>query len=311
MNKHLLGIVGLFAFAWLAIVIYAVSGSDVKIPFFEIDLKKTDASEFLDYFSPRASAENKNGIVKKSAKGRVYNPKPSLLSDSAASGTFLTDTANVNLIDSVDELYNNNKELALIGSGAVKGVMDTTKQRFLFFGDSMQEGLIRRWTDYCRNNGHEVFSVIWYSSSTKDWGSCDTLSYFIRKHKPTYIVCVLGANELYVRNIKKSRADFVANIIKQAGNTKFIWIGPPNWREDTGINELIAQNMEPGSFFLTKGMKFNRISDGAHPTYESAYLWADSIARWITRSSIYPVKLKKPEMCVNKAPKTTILKFNR
>lgn len=311
MNKHLLGIVGLFAFAWLAIVIYAVSESDAKIPYFEIDLKKADASEFLDYFLPHASVENKSAIVKQEGKASNLTHKPSALDDSATTTTFITDTANVNLIDSVDEPFTNTKELALLHNAAAKGVMDTTKQRFLFFGDSMQEGLIRRWTDYCRNNGHEVFSVIWYSSSTKDWGSCDTLSYFIRKHKPTYIVCVLGANELYVRNIKKSRADFVANIIKQAGNTKFIWIGPPNWREDTGINELIAQNMEPGSFFLTKGMKFNRISDGAHPTYESAYLWADSIARWITYSSIYPVKLKKPEMCVNKAPKTTILKFNR
>lgn len=311
MNKQLLGIVGLFAFAWLAIVIFAVSDLEVKVPFLEIELKKADASEFLDYISPSTSVENKTADLRKNSKNLRLTPKPPSLADSTTAGAFITDTANINLIDSVDEPYTNTKELALISNSSAKGVMDTTKQRFLFFGDSMQEGLIRRWTDYCRNNGHEVFSVIWYSSSTKDWGSCDTLSYFIRKHKPTYIVCVLGANELYVRNIKKSRADFVANIIKQAGNTKFIWIGPPNWREDTGINELIAQNMEPGSFFLTKGMKFNRISDGAHPTYESAYLWADSIARWITHSSIYPVKLQKPAMCVNKAPKTTILKFNR
>jgi hypothetical protein len=186
--------------------------------------------------------------------------------------------------------------------------LDSTKQRFLYFGDSMQEGLVRRWSDYCKKNGHEINSVIWYSSGTKDWGSCDTISYFIKKFKPTYLVCVLGGNELFIKDVKEEREDFVKHIVKQAGDLKFIWIGPPNWKEDTGINDLIEENMPDNTFFLTNGMKFDRKKDGAHPTYESAYKWADSIATWIVKKSEYPVVLNKPDTLKCKVPSITILK---
>lgn len=189
-----------------------------------------------------------------------------------------------------------------------KNEPDTTKQRFLYFGDSMQEGLIKRWNDYCKKNNHEINSVIWYSSSTKNWGSCDTLTYFIKKYKPTYIICVLGSNELFIRDIKENRTGYIKHILKQVGKTKFIWIGPPNWKEDTGINDLISENIGEERFFLTKGMKFDRKKDGAHPTYESAYKWADSIARWIVKKSFYPIKLIKPDTLSCRAPATTILK---
>jgi hypothetical protein len=186
--------------------------------------------------------------------------------------------------------------------------MDSTKQRFLYFGDSMQEGLVKRWTDYCKKNGHEIHSVIWYSSGTKDWGACDTIAYFIKKINPTYLICVLGGNELFIKDVKENREEFVKHIIEQAGDLKFIWVGPPNWKEDTGINDLIKENMPDNSFFLTNGMKFDRKTDGAHPTYESAYLWADSIAKWIVSKSAYPVILNKPDTFKNKGPTLTILR---
>jgi hypothetical protein len=189
-----------------------------------------------------------------------------------------------------------------------KSGIDSTKQRFLYFGDSMQEGLIRRWNDYCKKNGHEIYSVIWYSSTTKEWGSCDTLAYFIKKIKPTFVICVLGGNELFIRDVKENREDFVKHIIRQAGETKFIWIGPPNWKPDTGINDLIKENVGDKRFFLTNGMKFDRKKDGAHPTYESAYKWADSVATWIVKKSEFPVILNKPDTMKCRIPSLTILK---
>ena len=67
-------------------------------------------------------------------------------------------------------------------------------QTILFFGDSMVEGLSRRLGDYAGENGHKLYTVIWYSSSTERWGTTQSLEHFITEYKPTYILIFLGSN---------------------------------------------------------------------------------------------------------------------
>ena len=66
-------------------------------------------------------------------------------------------------------------------------------------------------------------AVIWYSSSTLWYGSCDTLSYFVKKYNPTYVILVIGGNELFIRDVR-SRDKFVKNILRQIGNRKYFWV---------------------------------------------------------------------------------------
>ncbi|NTW33826.1 MAG: SGNH/GDSL hydrolase family protein [Bacteroidetes bacterium] len=185
--------------------------------------------------------------------------------------------------------------------------VDSTAQRFLLIGDSMLEGLGYRLNDYCKKNGHKMNSVIWYSSSTLWYGSCDTIAYFIKKFDPTYIVLVIGSNELFIRDIIRNRDKFVKNILRQMGDKKFIWVGPPNWKKDSGINDLIARNTGEKKYFPSKNLTFNRNSDGAHPTRQSASMWMDSIASFIMKKSMYPVILNYPDEAAKKSPPTTLL----
>jgi hypothetical protein len=185
--------------------------------------------------------------------------------------------------------------------------MDTTSQRILLIGDSMLEGLMLRLKEYVGFNHHELKVVIWYSSSTKWFGSCDTLAYFIKNIKPTYIMLVVGANELFVRNIETTNQKYVEHIVKQLDKTKFIWIGPPNWKEDTGINNLILKNVGEDRYFPSKNMKLARFSDGAHPTHDAAAIWMDSVATWIAQKSRYPFLLTKPAEKIKYQASVTIL----
>ena len=175
-----------------------------------------------------------------------------------------------------------------------KHAIDTASQRILFIGDSMLEGLAPRMGAYARENGHSLHNVLWYSSSTKTWGECDTLSFYIRKYKPTYVYICLGANELFVRNIKERRKKYVSHILAQIGERPDVWIGPPNWKPDTGINEMVGNMTKPGAFFLSQDMTFDRAADGAHPTRRSAALWLDSVASWTMRHARYPILMNKP-----------------
>ena len=173
--------------------------------------------------------------------------------------------------------------------------IDESPQTILFIGDSMLEGLSPRLAAYAKENGHKLYSVIWYSSTSEVWGETTKLAEYIEQFKPTYVFVSLGANELFVRNIAERRDKFVKNIISQIGDIPYVWIGPPNWKEDTGINNLIAKNARKGSFFLSNGMHFDRAKDGAHPTRKSACLWMDSVARWMPEHAAHPIKMNKPE----------------
>ena len=77
----------------------------------------------------------------------------------------------------------------------------------------------------------------------------------MKKFKPTYVFLVLGANELFVRDIIKKRTKYVKNILQQLDTVKFVWVGPPNWKDDTGINTMILRNVGSDRYFPSKNLK--------------------------------------------------------
>ncbi|MCS7074743.1 MAG: SGNH/GDSL hydrolase family protein, partial [Bacteroidia bacterium] len=114
-------------------------------------------------------------------------------------------------------------------------------------------------------------------------------------YKPTLVLFTLGSNELFIPAIK-TREKSIQSILRQAQGTKFIWIGPPNWKEDTGINDLILANMDSTTFFLSKNLKLDRAKDGAHPSRIGGIVWADTLCSWIVHKSKYPIRLEKPPL---------------
>lgn len=185
--------------------------------------------------------------------------------------------------------------------------VDTAAKTILFIGDSMLEGLSPRLAAYAKENGHILYTVIWYSSTSKIWSDASKLSTYIRQFQPDYIFICLGANELFVKDIMAKRDICVKNIIKEIGGIPYVWIGPPNWKDDTGINRLIADNAGPGHYFKSDGMKFERAKDGAHPTHRSAARWMDSVARWMPLHAEHPIKLDFPSVAQARPKKVIVL----
>jgi hypothetical protein len=177
-----------------------------------------------------------------------------------------------------------------------KAEMDTTKKTILFIGDSMVECLFPRMSAYAKKNGHKLYCVVWYSSTTEVYGTRTTLKDYINKYKPDYILITLGGNELFIRDIRQKRQKFVDELIRQMGNIPFVWIGPPNWKDDTGINDMINESVPPGCFYLsyTPDQHYNRKKDGAHPKADSSILWMDRICKWIMTKSAHPIRLEAP-----------------
>ena len=187
------------------------------------------------------------------------------------------------------------KGLALKDSVPVDTIrrIDTSAQRVLHFGDSQLEGFMPALNDYCIENGHELNSVVWYSSSTLQWGKSDTLSYFIRKFKPTYVIACLGLNELFI-NKPQERNKYVRHLMNECDSLKFIYVGPAFWKEDTGLDKMLLSTVGRKQYFQSKLLKMDRTKDGAHPTRNAARSWVDTVASWIVNESKYPIKLNKP-----------------
>lgn len=160
---------------------------------------------------------------------------------------------------------------------------DSLPQIILVFGDSMSHNLGLRLAQYAKHNGHEIHTVNWDSSNTKIWADYDTLQYYINQYHPTQIFVSLGSNEVLLPKPDLRRPQ-IKKILSVIGDIPYVWIGPPNWREDTGINAVIASECKPGTFFLSDGMEFERGPDKIHPTRKSSALWMDSVIRWLPKT---------------------------
>lgn len=174
--------------------------------------------------------------------------------------------------------------------------VDTARKSILFIGDSMLEGLGPRLAAYAKENGHTLVNVIWYSSTTEVWGRTEKLKGYIEEYHPDYIFVSLGGNELFVSNIRDRRQKYLDHILSQIGDIPFVWIGPPNWKPDTGINEMLAETLRPGQFYLsyTPDQHYARARDGAHPTRASAAAWMDRVCAWVMAHAAHRIVLNRP-----------------
>ena len=203
---------------------------------------------------------------------------------------------NETLFASDKEEVTNKDTVATQDKKPNKNEMDTTKKTILFIGDSMVECLFPRMSAYAKKNGHTFYAVVWYSATTEVYGTRTTVKEYIDKYHPDYILFSLGGNELFIRDIKENRQKYVDEIIRQFGDIPYIWIGPPNWKPDTGINDMIKSSVPEGCFYLSYSpdQHYDRKKDGAHPTAASSNQWMDRICKWIMTESAHRIRLEKP-----------------
>ncbi len=174
-------------------------------------------------------------------------------------------------------------------------VPDTCGKRILFFGDSMVEGLSMRFSDYAQENGHALYSVCWYGSSTTGWASnLDTLRSFLKWSEADYVVVSLGGNELRVKDLDY-RAENIRKIQEALGDRPTVWIAPPSWVKNPTITEVICSVVGVSRYFDSTRLKFNRGSDNMHPTFGSSSRWMDSIAVWLSSAqTAHPILMDVP-----------------
>jgi hypothetical protein len=160
----------------------------------------------------------------------------------------------------------------------------------------MIEGLAMRFADYANENGHKLYSVCWYGSSTLGWASnLDTLQSFLNWSQADYVVVSLGGNELRVKDLE-ARSQNIRKIQDALKDRPTVWIAPPSWIKNPTITGVIRETVGEKRYFDSTRLKFNRGSDNMHPTFGSASRWMDSIAVWLSSpQTAHPIRMNPPQ----------------
>lgn len=157
-----------------------------------------------------------------------------------------------------------NKTVLLIGDSMAEGVGPVLKKKV--------EGTGGRFID-----GHERSStILWWQGSGK-------LRELMERHRPDVVFVVLGANEIFMPK-PEQRAPFIRQIVEEIGARPGFWIGPPSWKPDGGLVNVIEENFQPGHFYNSNDLKVPRARDGKHPTAQGYEIWTELVWNWYSRS---------------------------
>jgi acyl-CoA thioesterase-1 len=96
----------------------------------------------------------------------------------------------------------------------------------------------------------------------------------VAKHHPDLVLINLGTNEVFVP-APQALIGRIRAVVRNVGPRDCIWIGPPTWKGDKGIVQVLRDNVAPCKFFDSSDMGIERIVDGIHPTDKGGEDWAE------------------------------------
>ena len=206
--------------------------------------------------------------------------------------------SNIMGMDLTNIFHDDEDMLAIADSLAAleqENKVDTAGKRILLFGDSMVEGLTPRLADYCAQNGHTLYSICWYGSTTVGWaGRIDSLRSYVAWASPDYIMVTLGGNELETRDTQ-NRKQCVMQIMEVIGNRPCVWIATPSWVENPTITGIQQSVVGKKRFYDSTRLTLQRGPDHMHPTLSAFNQWVDSLAVWMSSpATAHPIRMDRP-----------------
>ncbi|HAS41014.1 MAG TPA: hypothetical protein DCS93_11060 [Microscillaceae bacterium] len=311
-RKPLLDVILLFLIVIGSLLVYSLWDKPLS---FNVEVKQTKLKTFLNL-------EPKEDVIYQPITQRLKDYLDKTFKEDSARAQAKADSIKTAAIGGKPDATNVAK--TPIGTGNLASNLKFTKKRgiplnvimpagvnsktqhILLAGDSMAgaAGLEYGFRKYAAYNGHRLSVVSQPSSNTILWSSQKKLKAAVTKYKPTFIIVCLGANELFIRGAS-DRKKYIRDIIKQAGDIPLIWVGPPNWRKDTGINAAIKSVIGNDRFFLSESIKMTRQYDGIHPDINGSVTWTDTVTTWIMYACKHKIRLVNPIAATIKIPKVT------
>jgi hypothetical protein len=143
-------------------------------------------------------------------------------------------------------------------------------------GDSMVGGgLCKALAPKFKAEGTQFIRDVWESASLAAFAESDRLPKLMKKYDPDLVLLTLGANDVFDKH-PESEIRYIEMIVKKVGHRDCYWIGPPLWKADFGLVDVIREHTAPCIFYDSRNLTLQRAGDGIHPTEKGGVVWADA-----------------------------------
>ncbi len=146
----------------------------------------------------------------------------------------------------------------------------------LHTGDSMvgfYAGLEKGLGPYYEAMGSKYVQDATTNAAIASFDHGEHFAKMLATHNPDLVLITLGANDVFLPAPQRVARN-VASIAKKTAGRKCFWIGPPVWKKDTGVVDVIRENCAPCIFYDSSSLKLERRADGIHPDDKGGETWA-------------------------------------
>ena len=141
------------------------------------------------------------------------------------------------------------------------------------------------------------------ASYIPNWSYDGDVSKFVSTYQPDLVLITLGANELEIPK-PEERIKPIKHLVSTLGGRPCVWVAPPLWKPDTGLLQVISENIAPCRYLDSNALVHDlpRGRDKIHPSSEGRQIWAKIVFDWLAQerqgSPKQPWALK-PELVAN------------
>jgi len=159
--------------------------------------------------------------------------------------------------------------------------------RVLQLGDSFAAALGGELAKLFKEAG--VRSTLEYKTASyiPNWSYEGDVPKFVANYQPDLVLITLGANEIEIPK-PEERIKPIKHLVSTLGGRPCVWIAPPLWKPDTGLLNVIRDNVAPCRYLDSNALVHDlpRGRDKIHPSAEGRQIWAKIVFDWLAKERI-------------------------
>lgn len=164
-------------------------------------------------------------------------------------------------------------------------------KRILVAGDSMTGALGLALASRFRPIHVEVLRDTWVSVGIGTYAKSSRFAERLQSVDPDLVLVVLGANDAEIPH-PTSLVPSIHRIVELTKGRACYWIGPPMWKQDRGIVDVLQAHTERCVFVDSRNLRLKR-KDGIHPSLEGARTWAEHLWNRLSDDYAFPSELSE------------------
>jgi len=159
--------------------------------------------------------------------------------------------------------------------------------RVLQIGDSFAAALGGELSKLFKEAG--VRSTLEYKTASyiPNWSYEGDIPKFVSNYRPDLVLITLGANEIEIPK-PEERVKPIKHLVGTLGGRPCVWIAPPLWKPDTGLLQVIRDNIAPCRYLDSNALVHDlpRGRDKIHPSAEGRQIWAKIVFDWLAKERV-------------------------